>query len=88
MGKYRGFYPPRVLEKLPFYESPCGFMSISRTLRAGGPLRHLQHHVPNLPASDSAGKAAGVGGCQEQAGQGEEMKWGSDHQTRSLEPPL
>lgn len=36
MGKYRGFYPPRVPKKLPFYESPCGFVSISQTLRAVG----------------------------------------------------
>lgn len=48
--KIVAFIPPCVPQKLPFYESPCAFVSISRILRAGRPLPHRASLFPNLLA--------------------------------------
>lgn len=49
MGRCRGFYPPHVRKKLPFYETPCGFASISRTLGPEDP-GMPSPTFPQLPA--------------------------------------
>lgn len=85
MGKYRGFYPPRVLEKLPFYESPCGFLSISRTLRPGGPRRHLAH-FPNLPACREYGETRW--GFREHAGASGRDEKGEEPSDKVVEATL
>lgn len=55
MGKYRGSYPPCVRQKLPFYESPCGCVSVSRALEAGRPLKHPASGSPNSLPAESPG---------------------------------